>query len=143
MVDPIQQTAQINLPNPRTPLIRFQLPNGAEVLGYPTREFMALLRQFSIRVGGTGSDVDIITPDSDILAPLGVDAGVSGFLGAEQLMLISGVDLQAIVAAAVAQEVQMAVAQLGVSPGISDQSIEPREAAASPLANEMTMGISA
>lgn len=139
MVDPIQQTTQINLPNPRTPLIRFQLSNSAEVLGYPTREFMALLRQLSIRVGGTGGDVDIITPDNDILPPLGADAGASAALGNEQVMLVSGADLQAIVAAVVAQEVQMAMAQVQQSTP-SDQFIGAQPQQDGALATEMTMG---
>ncbi|MDH2052537.1 hypothetical protein [Achromobacter marplatensis] len=142
MADPIPQTTQINLPNPRTPLIRFQIPNGAEVLGYPTREFLALLRQFTIRVGGTGGDVDIITPDNDILPPIGVDAGANAVFGNEQLMVVSASELQAIVATAVAQEVQMAMAQLQPSEQ-SDQFIGSRPQVDASFASEMTMGRSA
>ncbi|SEK00031.1 hypothetical protein [Achromobacter sp. NFACC18-2] len=143
MAGPIQQTTQINLPNPRTPLIRFQLPNGPEVFGYPTREFMALLRQLTVRVGGTGGDVDIITPDSDILPPLGADAGGDAALGVEPLMLVSGAQLQEMVSHAVAVEVQMALASMQASDQVSDQITKAPRVQDSPLASEMTMGRSA
>lgn len=143
MADPIQQTTQINLPNPRTPLIRFQLPNGPEVFGYPTREFMALLRQFSVRVGGTGGDVDIITPDSDVLPPLGADSGGDAALGVEPLMLVSGSQLQEIVSQAVAVEVQMAIGSIQAPAQVADQITLAPRMQDSPLASEMTMGVSA
>ncbi|CAB3713163.1 hypothetical protein CEY09_30495 [Achromobacter marplatensis] len=107
MADPIQQVTQINLPNPRTVLIRVPLPNGGEALGYPTREFMALLRQFTIRVGGTGGDVDIITPDSDIMPPLGGPlAAQDAALSVESLSMLGASGLQDLVAQAVSVEMQ-------------------------------------
>lgn len=133
------QVTQINLPNPRTVLIRVPLQNGGEALGYPTREFMALLRQFSVRVGGTGGDVDIINPEPETLAPLNAEPSEDAAIGAEQFMLVSTAQLQDMIAQAVAAEVSMALGQrqedVQTAPDIQatpDQS--------SPLALEMTMG---
>jgi|GEM_PF-5735134 len=122
MADPIQQTTQINLPNPRTPLIVVK-----EGIGYPTREFMALLRQFSIRVGGTDGDVNIINPEADIFASFDSGSPQDTALSMEPFLLVSPNQLQEMVAHAVAVEMSMARQQ-------TEQ--------ANAFAIEMTMGAS-
>lgn len=139
MATTIPQVTQINLPNPRTVLIRVPLQNGGEALGYPTREFMALLRQFSVRVGGTGGDVDIINPDPDILAPLDSGDPQDAALAAEPVVMVGMDQLQEMIAQAVAAEVSMALGQRQeddqAAPDIQAAPEQP-----SPLALEMTMG---
>ncbi|OAD17132.1 hypothetical protein [Achromobacter insolitus] len=134
MAEQIQQVTPINLPNPRTPLI--VVDNG---IGYPTREFMALLRQFTVRVGGTGGDVDIINPDADLLAPVAIEAPQDAAIATESLLLVSGSQLQEMVAAAVAAEMQMAIAQLTAPDPLFPEVLAPAKRP-DPLAIEMTMG---
>lgn len=122
MADPVQLKTQINLPNPRTPLI--EVKDG---IGYPTREFMALLRQFTIRIGGTGGDVDIITPEGDIQAATDSEGSQEAVFANESMILVSQSQLQEMISEAVSIEVSMALSQ-------RDQ------ASHSPLAMEMTMG---
>ncbi|MCY1506691.1 hypothetical protein D9M68_409450 [compost metagenome] len=139
MATVIPQVTPINLPNPRTVLIRVPLQNGGEALGYPTREFMALLRQFSVRVGGTGGDVDIINPDPDILAPLDPGAPEDAALAAEPVVMMGIAQLQDMIAQAVAVEVSIALGQRQAeAPAASDIQAAPEQS--SPLALEMTMG---
>lgn len=139
MATTIPQVTQINLPTPRTPLIRIQVAEGKEVWGYPTREFMALLRQFSVRVGGTGGDVDIINPDPDILAPLDPGAPQDAALAAEPVVVVGIAQLQDMIAQAVAAEVSMALGQRqeDAKPAPDIQAAPDQS---SPLALEMTMG---
>lgn len=139
MADPIQQVTQINLPNPRTALIRVPLQNGGEAIGYPTREFMALLRQFSVRVGGTGGDVDIINPEPEILAPIASEAPQDAALAAEPVVVVGMAQLQDMIAQAVAAEVSMALGQRqeDAKPAPDIQAAPDQS---SPLALEMTMG---
>lgn len=139
MATAIPQVTQINLPNPRTVLIRVPLQNGGEALGYPTREFMALLRQISVRVGGTGGDVDIINPDPDILAPLDPGSPEGAALAAEPVVIVGMSQLQEMIAQAVAVEVSMALGQRqGEAPAAPD--IQAATNQTSPLALETTMG---
>lgn len=139
MATTIPQVTQINLPNPRTVLIRVPLQGGGEALGYPTREFMALLRQFSVRVGGTGGDVDIINPEPEILAPLTNSAPEDAALAAEPVVVVGMAQLQDMIAQAVAMEVSMALGQRqeDVQPAPDIQAAPDQS---SPLAFEMTMG---
>lgn len=123
MADPIQQTTQINLPNPRTPLIVVK-----DGIGYPTREFMAMLRQFSVRVGGTSPGVDIISPDVDIVPPLNTEAPQDVAFALEPLIPLGLPALQDLASEIAALEAS--VARAGFQP---DQS--------SPLAFEMTLGV--
>lgn len=140
MVDQIQQTTPLNLPNPRTPLIRFQVSNGQEVLGYPTREFMALLRQLSVRVGGTGGDVDIITPDSDIMPSPDFEGAAQDGAMATEMVLLSIDQLQEMIAQAVAIEMEMARAPVGAPEPLFPDVPAGTEQTSSPLSMEMTMG---
>lgn len=139
MVEPIQQVTQINLPNPRTVLIRVPLQNGGEALGYPTREFMALLRQFSVRVGGTGGDVDIINPDPDILAPLDSGAPQDAALSVEPVVVVGMAQLQDMLAQALAAEMQMVFPQAESGVAFGGEMTFASAAADSPMSTEMTL----
>ncbi len=134
MATTIPQVTQINLPNPRTPLIVVK-----EGIGYPTREFMALLRQISVRVGGTGGDVDIISPEADILAPVNVDGLQDVALAAEPVVVVGMSQLQDMIAHAVAVEVMMANGQRQADmPAEQEPHAAPDQP--SPLALEVTIG---
>lgn len=140
MAGMIAQRTQINLPTPRTPLITIPTPNGAQLLGYPTREFLALLRQFLIRVGGPSSDTDLQTPEADISSPAISASGQDGALAVEPLMLVSLPDLQALVAQMVAQELSL---QSAIQAPMAElANVDGRPSQDSPLASEMTMGTS-